>query len=210
MRGGAFTFTLSCLFQTAYRKVVAERVGFEPTVEFPRHTLSKRAPSTARTSLRGHGSHGLQASLSWAPPVRRPGPRTRPKPTTAAEPGAERGSGSGDRWRAGRPICLGAAADGGVRPFRAGGLTAGRWVGRLLDRLAALGSIPHGPTGLSPASRSPAGSLIGPGGDGTLSLPPADRGGRLPSWTVAGRSAARILCNLSLRTASGPEGSSAK
>ena len=31
---------------------MAERVGFEPTVEFPLHTLSKRAPSTARTSLR--------------------------------------------------------------------------------------------------------------------------------------------------------------
>ena len=31
---------------------VAERVGFEPTVEFPLHTLSKRAPSTTRTSLR--------------------------------------------------------------------------------------------------------------------------------------------------------------
>src|SRR5688572_27501270 len=30
---------------------VAERVGFEPTVEFPLHTLSKRAPSTTRTSL---------------------------------------------------------------------------------------------------------------------------------------------------------------
>src|SRR5712671_6694026 len=28
-----------------------ERVGFEPTVEFPPHTLSKRAPSTTRTSL---------------------------------------------------------------------------------------------------------------------------------------------------------------
>ena len=27
-------------------------MGFEPTVEFPLHTLSKRAPSTARTSLR--------------------------------------------------------------------------------------------------------------------------------------------------------------
>jgi hypothetical protein len=27
-------------------------VGFEPTVEFPLHTLSKRAPSTTRTSLR--------------------------------------------------------------------------------------------------------------------------------------------------------------
>ena len=30
---------------------VAERVGFEPTVGFPLHTLSKRAPSTTRTSL---------------------------------------------------------------------------------------------------------------------------------------------------------------
>src|SRR5688572_5001427 len=33
------------------RRKVAERVGFEPTVEFPLHTLSKRAPSTTRTSL---------------------------------------------------------------------------------------------------------------------------------------------------------------
>src|ERR1041384_2767862 len=32
--------------------LLAERVGFEPTVEFPLHTLSKRAPSTTRTSLR--------------------------------------------------------------------------------------------------------------------------------------------------------------
>src|SRR5216683_3289161 len=31
---------------------MAERVGFEPTVEFPRHSLSRRAPSTARTPLR--------------------------------------------------------------------------------------------------------------------------------------------------------------
>jgi PAS domain S-box-containing protein len=31
---------------------LAERVGFEPTVGFPLHTLSKRAPSTTRTSLR--------------------------------------------------------------------------------------------------------------------------------------------------------------
>src|SRR5262252_2740815 len=33
-------------------RILAERVGFEPTVEFPLHTLSKRAPSTTRTSLR--------------------------------------------------------------------------------------------------------------------------------------------------------------
>src|SRR5579864_2171698 len=31
---------------------MAERVGFEPTVEFPQHTLSKRAPSATRPSLR--------------------------------------------------------------------------------------------------------------------------------------------------------------
>ena len=31
---------------------MAERVGFEPTVELPLHTLSKRARSTAPTSLR--------------------------------------------------------------------------------------------------------------------------------------------------------------
>jgi hypothetical protein len=34
---------------------LAEREGFEPSVEFPLHTLSKRAPSTTRTSLRVFG-----------------------------------------------------------------------------------------------------------------------------------------------------------
>ena len=32
-------------------KCMAERVGFEPTLEFPLNTLSKRAPSTTRPSL---------------------------------------------------------------------------------------------------------------------------------------------------------------
>jgi hypothetical protein len=32
---------------------MAERVGFEPTLEFPLNTLSKRAPSTTRPSLPG-------------------------------------------------------------------------------------------------------------------------------------------------------------
>jgi hypothetical protein len=32
---------------------MAERPGFEPGVEFPPHTLSRRAPSTTRTPLRG-------------------------------------------------------------------------------------------------------------------------------------------------------------
>ena len=40
-------------------KKLAERVGFEPTVEFPLHTLSKRAPSTTRTSLRLSGINSL-------------------------------------------------------------------------------------------------------------------------------------------------------
>src|SRR5579871_6829572 len=33
-------------------KILAERVGFEPTLEFPLNTLSKRAPSATRPSLR--------------------------------------------------------------------------------------------------------------------------------------------------------------
>ena len=35
-----------------HREKVAERVGFEPTLEFPLNTLSKRAPSATRPSLR--------------------------------------------------------------------------------------------------------------------------------------------------------------
>ena len=38
----AFSSTLR--FITSLRSVMADRVGFEPTVEFPLHTLSKRAP----------------------------------------------------------------------------------------------------------------------------------------------------------------------
>src|SRR5579871_558972 len=32
--------------------IMAEREGFEPSIEFPLYTLSKRAPSTTRPSLR--------------------------------------------------------------------------------------------------------------------------------------------------------------
>src|SRR5947209_6369410 len=34
---------------------LAEGVGFEPTIRFPVYTLSKRAPSATRPSLRGRG-----------------------------------------------------------------------------------------------------------------------------------------------------------
>jgi hypothetical protein len=34
------------------KELMAERVGFEPTLELPLNTLSKRAPSTTRPSLR--------------------------------------------------------------------------------------------------------------------------------------------------------------
>ena len=44
------------------RAKLAEREGFEPSVEFPLHTLSKRAPSTTRTSLRLFRISSLQAS----------------------------------------------------------------------------------------------------------------------------------------------------
>src|SRR5262245_35933126 len=45
---------------------MAERVGFEPTVEFPLHTLSKRAPSATRTSLRLIGINSLPRSTEAA------------------------------------------------------------------------------------------------------------------------------------------------
>src|SRR5262249_10933313 len=47
---------------------LAERVGFEPTVEFPLHTLSKRAPSTTRTSLPVSGIDSLQPLLEHVQP----------------------------------------------------------------------------------------------------------------------------------------------
>src|SRR5713101_4096471 len=44
--------------------LLAEREGFEPSVEFPLHTLSKRAPSTTRPSLRTSGINSLQRALA--------------------------------------------------------------------------------------------------------------------------------------------------
>jgi hypothetical protein len=41
---------------------MAERVGFEPTLEFPLNTLSKRAPSATRPSLR----HYCPERILWA------------------------------------------------------------------------------------------------------------------------------------------------
>ncbi len=57
---------------------VAERVGFEPTVGgLPLHTLSKRAPSTPRTSLRAAGAP-VRTHKSTSPPgLRRNTPRSR-------------------------------------------------------------------------------------------------------------------------------------
>src|SRR6187399_2621584 len=49
---------------------LAERVGFEPTVEFPLHTLSKRAPSTTRTSLRVESTSYVRSPLIIAHAVR--------------------------------------------------------------------------------------------------------------------------------------------
>ena len=43
---------------------MAERKGFEPLVRFPVHTLSKRAPSTTRTSLRSSGLISLTLALA--------------------------------------------------------------------------------------------------------------------------------------------------
>src|SRR5215475_15140879 len=41
---------------------LAEREGFEPSIEFPLYTLSKRAPSTTRPSLRSELQRSIQNS----------------------------------------------------------------------------------------------------------------------------------------------------
>src|SRR5271170_247492 len=50
------------------KAILAERVGFEPTLEFPLNTLSKRAPSTTRPSLQdlrnvGEAARELQSNM---------------------------------------------------------------------------------------------------------------------------------------------------
>src|SRR4051812_9480031 len=57
---------LSVMFARRERRL-AEREGFEPSVEFPLHTLSKRAPSTTRTSLRLSGIRSLAEVLDRRP-----------------------------------------------------------------------------------------------------------------------------------------------
>ncbi len=46
-----------------FYSLMAERVGFEPTLEFPLNTLSKRAPSTTRPSL-PRGIRQLECTIS--------------------------------------------------------------------------------------------------------------------------------------------------
>ena len=49
------------------RRAVA--VGFEPTVELPPHTLSRRAPSAARTRHRGRGYRSDRSGAKSLRPV---------------------------------------------------------------------------------------------------------------------------------------------
>ena len=44
-------------------KLMAERMGFEPMIELPLYTLSKRAPSTTRPPLRKCFNYKLEISI---------------------------------------------------------------------------------------------------------------------------------------------------
>ena len=70
--------------------ILAEREGFEPSVEFPLHTLSKRAPSTTRTSLRFRIKklRTVWNSVAQNPPSNRPLP-----PSLSESASCERGKG---------------------------------------------------------------------------------------------------------------------
>src|SRR5204862_1694634 len=58
------------LYSICYCYVLAEREGFEPSVEFPLHTLSKRARSTTPPSLRFriNGLRAVWNSVAQNPP----------------------------------------------------------------------------------------------------------------------------------------------
>src|ERR1700710_3002821 len=74
----------SGLWRMKTLRVLAEGVGFEPTIRFPVYTLSKRAPSATRPSLRGRGGQysqgrpadnaGVRVNCRW---LRFPPPRGR-------------------------------------------------------------------------------------------------------------------------------------
>ncbi len=55
---------------------LAERVGFEPTLEFPLNTLSKRAPSATRPSLRRDEKRCSDSSSYGRPPTADPSLRS--------------------------------------------------------------------------------------------------------------------------------------
>src|SRR5437899_5466502 len=57
---------------------LAERVGFEPTLEFPLNTLSKRAPSATRPSLRRFREATARQNRSLEPALRFYGDGTPP------------------------------------------------------------------------------------------------------------------------------------
>src|SRR6266540_5091259 len=79
-----------CFIPITCREDLAERVGFEPTVEFPLHTLSKRARSTTPTSLRFRIK---KLRTVWNSVAQNP-PSNRPLPSSLSESAScERGKG---------------------------------------------------------------------------------------------------------------------
>ena len=79
---------------------LAERVGFEPTLEFPLNTLSKRAPSTTRPSLRLEEKEAARSLLSGFQISSQDNTRDPPRP-----PAAEAGRARNPRNSAPRRLC---------------------------------------------------------------------------------------------------------
>jgi hypothetical protein len=60
---------------------LAEGAGFEPAMELPPYTLSRRAPSTARPPLRAVLLRGGRRRLAKHPPARNAAPSAQPGAT---------------------------------------------------------------------------------------------------------------------------------
>jgi hypothetical protein len=155
--------------------LLAEGVGFEPTIRFPVYTLSKRAPSATRPSLRGSRGRNIVEV----------GGRT----TRAG--GLISGSSAGHRGAVGEASCCAAAMPSGpprrrrrgTGPLPGGGAPTFRLRGKLGRRAApgfrhvgdSIGAAWRGEIGSTPAARARAKTGTPGRGAGTTPTSQRDR-----------------------------------
>src|SRR5579863_779291 len=136
-------------------KLMAERQGFEPWIEFPLYTLSKRAPSTTRPSLRFVGFAQKMRKLRIADGFQRCPPPPPCPPTLEAWP-----TPALEKPPPPTPLRARLAVpEPTALPYRDGAATLPGFLGRRLDSRPASGfdglAIPERGRPIEPVPRAP-------------------------------------------------------